>query len=54
MNYPTLERALNSRGYTITTYYEGMTCYHVEKDGKEIYHGFSVDEIIERLLPDLQ
>ena len=26
-----------------------MTCYHVEKDGKEVYHGYSESDIIAKL-----
>lgn len=34
--------------YTVRTFYDGMTGYVVEKNGVEVYNGFSVDEIIER------
>lgn len=34
--------------YTVSTYYAGMTGYVVEKDGVEVYNGFSVSEVIER------
>lgn len=34
--------------YTVRTFYAGMTGYVVEKNGVEVYNGFSVDEIIER------
>lgn len=34
-------------GYVIRWWYEGFTCYHVEKDGVEVYHGFSVGDIID-------
>lgn len=35
-------------GYQIFTSYQGMTAYLIKKDGKEVYFGFSVTEIIER------
>ena len=35
-------------GYTVTTFYAGMTCYVIKKDGQEVYCGCSVDEIINR------
>ena len=34
--------------YTVSTFYAGMTGYVVCKDGVEVYHGYSVDEIIDR------
>lgn len=35
-------------GYTVRTFYAGMTGYVIEKDGQEVYCGYSVDEIIDR------
>ena len=34
--------------YEVYIGYAGMTYYVVYKDGKEVYYGFSVDEIVER------
>lgn len=34
--------------YAVSTFYAGMTGYVVYKNGAEVYHGYSVDEIIER------
>ncbi len=34
--------------YTLRTFYAGMTGYIVYKNGVEVYHGYSVDEIIDR------
>ena len=39
---------MTNERYTVHTFYAGMTGYVVEKDGKEVYNGYSVDEIIER------
>ena len=36
-------------GYIIESWYEGMTAYHAEKDGVEVYHGYSLDELIKRI-----
>ena len=40
--------------YKIHTFYAGMTGYVVYKDGVEVYHGYSSDEIIRmfRVHPD--
>ena len=35
-------------GYTVRTFYAGIVGYVIEKDVKEVYFGYSVDEIIER------
>lgn len=35
-------------GYEVITGYAGMTYYLIRKNGKEVYFGYSVDEIIER------
>lgn len=35
-------------GYTVETFYAGMICYVVKKDGQEVYWGCSVSEIIKR------
>lgn len=37
------------RGYTVRWWYEGVTRYLVEKDGKTVYDGFSETDICERL-----
>lgn len=36
-----------NNGYIVKTFYAGMTCYVVEKDGQVVYNGCSVSEIIE-------
>jgi len=36
------------RGYVVRWFYQGMTTYVVEKDGEEVYVGFSPAEIEER------
>lgn len=35
-------------GYTVKTFYAGMTGYSIWKDGKEVYFGYSVSEVIKR------
>lgn len=34
--------------YKVHTFYAGMTGYVVYKDGVEVYHGYSADEIANR------
>ena len=34
--------------YTVHTFYAGMTGYVIYLDGVEVYHGYSVSEIIDR------
>ena len=36
-------------GYEIRSWYEGLTAYAAFKDGKEIYHGWSLGELIKVL-----
>ena len=33
-------------GYEVTSWYEGITAYSIRKDGKEIYHGWSLSDVI--------
>ena len=40
----TIER----NGFKISWWYEGFTCFHVEKDGQELYHGFCNGEVIRK------
>lgn len=34
--------------YSVHTFYAGLVGYVVYKNGVEVYHGYSADEIVER------
>ena len=43
-----MDKVKTYNGYVISIFYAGLTTYVIEKDGNELYYGWSVDDIIER------
>ncbi len=43
-----MEKRTQRDKFTVHTFYAGMTGYVVFQNGTEVYHGYSVDEIIDR------
>ena len=43
-----VEKRTQRDNFTVHTFYAGMTGYVVYKNGAEVYHGFSADEILAR------
>ena len=43
-----VEKRTQRDDFTVHTFYAGMTGYVVYKNGAEVYHGFSADEILAR------
>lgn len=37
---------INVNGFEVHTWYEGIDAYHINKDGKQIYHGWDISEVI--------
>ncbi len=37
---------IKRNGFIISYWYEGIEAYHIEKDGKCIYHGWNLDDVI--------
>lgn len=33
-------------GYEVHSWYEGITAYHIVKDGKQVYHGCEIADVI--------
>ena len=40
---------IENGGYKIESWYEGVVAYRAEKDGVEVYHGWSLDELIKKI-----
>ena len=32
-------------GYTVKSWYEGVTAWHVSRDGRDLYHGWDVADV---------
>lgn len=40
---------IEKNGYVIDCWYQGVTTYRAEKDGVEVYYGWSLDELIRKI-----
>lgn len=32
--------------YEVHSWYEGITAYHIVKDGKQVYHGWEIADVV--------